>query len=359
MNITILGAGNTGLAMAAHAAAEGHNVSLWNRLEQNISHLMDTRTIYSNGEVEGEFKLDIVTSNMKEVLKDPDLILISTPSFAHKDLAEEIGKNISNETVILLCPGRTYGALEFEAVYKEFNTEYEQTVAETQTAIYTCRRTSEDTVDILSIKNNVLFSALNAKKNKKILNQLPDHLQKHLTPADSLIETSIGSVGMIFHCTPLLLNTGWTESKEHDYKYYIEGISPSIAKLLEKLDAERIEVSKSLGVEVESVKDWLKRVYKVEGNTLYESIQNTEAYVTIEAPSTLDNRYITEDVPNGLVPVESTGKHLGLEMKYMRIIIDLASALLERDFREEGRNLDSIFNGNKEDIETFLNGSDD
>ena len=359
MNITVIGAGNTGLAMAAHAAAEGHHVTLWNRNKQNISKLMDSRTIYSNGEVDGQFKLDLVTSDIKEALKDPDLILITTPSFAHKELAEKIAKNIAKQTIILLCPGRTFGALEFKDVYKEFNSEYEQTVAETQTAVYTCRKTSEDAVDILSIKNNVLFSAVLAEENARILEQLPKHLQKHLTPANSLVETSIGNVGLVLHCTPLLLNTGWTESKKHTYKYYIEGISPSIAKFLEKMDAERIEVSKRLGVEVESVKDWLRRVYKVEGDSLYESIQNTEPYVTIEAPNTLDNRYITEDVPNGLVPLESTGKHLGLEMKYTGIIIDLASALLERDFREEGRNLNSIFKEDNMDIERFLNGSDD
>src|SRR5690625_402875 len=359
MNITVIGAGNTGLAMAAHAAAEGHHVTLWNRNKQNISKLMDSRTIYSNGEVDGQFKLDLVTSDIKEALKNPDLILITTPSFAHKELAEKIAKNIAKQTIILLCPGRTFGALEFKDVYKEFNSEYEQTVAETQTAVYTCRKTSEDAVDILSIKNNVLFSAVLAEENARILEQLPKHLQKHLTPANSLVETSIGNVGLVLHCTPLLLNTGWTESKKHTYKYYIEGISPSIAKFLEKMDAERIEVSKRLGVEVESVKDWLRRVYKVEGDSLYESIQNTEPYVTIEAPNTLDNRYITEDVPNGLVPLESTGKHLGLEMKYTGIIIDLASALLERDFREEGRNLNSIFKEDKMDIERFLNGSDD
>ena len=124
------------------------------------------------------------------------------------------------------------------------------------------------------------------------------------------------------------------------------------------MDEERIAVSKLLGHEVESVKQWLKRVYEVEGDTLYESIQNTAPYRTIEAPNTLDNRYITEDVPNGLVPIESTGHYLGLEMKYTGIIIDLASALLDRDFRVEGRNLSTIFNQNKSKIESFLNRSE-
>lgn len=357
MNITVLGAGNTGLAMAAHAVEQGNKVTLWNRYEDEISHLIESHTIHAVGEVEGSFKLDLVTINMKEALENPDIILITTPSFVHRYFAEEISKYLTTDTFILLCPGRTYGALEFVETFKKFDHEIKPTVAETQTAIYTCRKTSADTVEILSIKSNVLFSAVNSNENAAIYERVPAYIQTQLAPANSIVETSIGSVGMIMHCAPLLLNTGWTESKNHDYKYYIEGISPSIANMLEKMDAERVAVSKELGHEVDSVRQWLKRVYEVEGDTLYESIQNTDPYSTIKAPHSLENRYITEDIPNGLVPVESTGHYLGLEMKYTGIIIDLASALLERDFRTEGRNLSSIFDNDQTRIKAFLKRS--
>lgn len=358
MKITILGAGNTGLAMAAHAVEQGHHVILWNRFKDEIESLLDTQTIHTLGEIEGAYKLDLVTTDIEEALNDPDIILIATPSFVHRYFAEEVAKYLKNETIILLCPGRTYGALEFIETFKRFNNKVRPVVAETQTAIYTCRKTSDDTVEILSIKSNVLFSALNAADNKTIYEKVPPYIQTQLNPAKSIVETSIGTVGMIMHCAPLLLNTGWTESKTQNYKYYLEGISPSIAKILEKIDEERIAVSKKLGYEVESVRKWLERVYDVKGETLYESIQNTVPYKTIEAPTSLDNRYITEDVPNGLVPLESTGHSLGLEMKYTGIIIELANILLNRDFRSEGRNLKKIFRDDQSKIDEFLKRSE-
>ena len=140
----------------------------------------------------------------------------------------------------------------------------------------------------------------------------------------------------------------------------ISGFTKEQAKtlILEKIDEERIAVSKKLGYEVESVRKWLERVYDVKGETLYESIQNTVPYQTIEAPNSLDNRYITEDVPNGLVPLESTGHSLGLEMKYTGIIIELANILLNRDFRSEGRNLKKIFRDDQSKIDEFLKRSE-
>lgn len=360
MNITIIGAGNTGIAMAAHAAQAGENVTLWNRSEKTIEKLQDTHVLHAEGVIEGDFEIDLITTDMKAALKDPDAILITTPAFSHAELAEQIAKYIAHETLIILFPGRTFGALEFLEVYNHFNKDVKQTVAETQTAIYTCRKTAEDAVEILSIKNNVLISSISNKEedNQNIFDQLPNFIKEHLEPARSMIETSIGNVGLIFHCTPLLLNTGWTENKGHSYMYYREGITPSIGRLLEKIDAERIEVSKALGLEVENVKEWLYRAYEVTGDTIHEAIQKVEPYRNIEAPNTLDYRYITEDVPFGLVPLEAVGKEVGVDMHYTGIIIDLASALLETDYRKTGRTLNSVFHKLDVDFESIFYRSD-
>ena len=52
---------------------------------------------------------------------------------------------------------------------------------------------------------------------------------------------------MVLHCAPLLLNAGWTESDRNIYKYYYDGITPSVGKLIEQIDLERVSVSVSLG----------------------------------------------------------------------------------------------------------------
>lgn len=350
MNVTVIGAGNSGLAMAAHLSKEGNNVTLWNRSRSSISNLIKTHIINCEGVVSGKIKIDLVTDDIKEALKNPDIILITTPANSHKELAELIANNINKSTMIVLNPGRTFGALEFKKTYEKYNRKCEQLIAETQTIIYTCRKTSEDSVNIIAFKDSVLISTIDSKLNSKVVELLPECLIKYFVPAKSMIQTSIGNVGMILHCAPLLLNTGWTESKTNIYKYYYDGITETIGRLIERIDFERVEVSKALGLRVESTKEWLMRIYHVKGNSLYECIQNNDAYKTIDAPSSLNHRYIFEDIPCGLVPLESIGLKLGLDMSYTTLIIDLACKLLNLDFRKNGRNMD-YFKDEKDYIE--------
>lgn len=341
MKVTVIGAGNSGLAMAAHLSNTGNEVTLWNRSESTISKLLKTNVIKCEGVIDDEVTIDVITNDIKLALKDPDVIFITTPANSHKELAELIGKNIETSSIIVLCPGRTFGALEFQQTYHEFNTHVEQTIAETQTIIYTCRKIDEETVNIISLKNDVLISTFDASQNQLLIESLPQSLQEFFIPAKSMIYTSIGNVGMILHCAPLLLNVGWTES-DTNYRHYFDGITPTVGRLLEKIDYERITIARALGEELETTKEWLERTYEITGNNLYETIQNNEAYNTIDSPSSLQHRYIWEDVPCGLVPLEAMGLRLGIDMKYTTLIIDLANALLDFDFRENGRTLSHL-----------------
>ena len=360
MKISVIGAGNSGLAMSAHLSQAGHELTLWNRSKENIKKLIETRTIHAIGEVEGSFKVKLVTDDLNQALIEPDLILITTPANSHSDLAKKIALELKNEPLIVLNPGRTFGALEFNRIFKEFNKEYQPEIAESQTIIYTCRKISEDKVDIISLKRDVLISSLDPAKNKKVIDNLPEVLQDYFIPAKSIIETSLGNVGMILHCAPLLLNTGWTESKKVSYKYYYDGITPAVSRLIEKIDQERIAVSKKLGLEVESTKEWLERTYELDqGKNLYETIHNNDSYLTIDAPKSLNHRYILEDVPSGLVPLEAIGRSLSMRMETTTLIIDLASTLMGRDFRETGRNLKYFLQGSsKEDIKRTFKRSE-
>ena len=342
MKVTVMGAGNSGFAMAAHLSKYGNEVTLWNRSRKTIATIMETKVIQCTGIVHGDIPIYKVTTDIGEALEDPDMVLITTPAHSHKDLAKLIAENINKSTIIVLNPGRTFGALEFDYIYRQYNQMHRQIVAETQTIIYTCRKIGDDGVNVIALKEDVLIAALDSISNEELIRKMPFCIQDRFIPAKSIVETSIGNVGMILHCAPMLLNVGWTESKRYNYKYYHDGVSPTVSKFIEEVDKERVAVSAALGYQVESTKDWFHRTYHVEGESLYECIQNNHAYDDINAPVSLNHRYIYEDIPCGLVPLEAMGNKLGIDMAYTSLVIDLSSALLDTDFRAIGRNLDYI-----------------
>lgn len=339
MKTTIIGAGNTGLAMAAHLAFAGNEVHIYDHNQKSVDLLQETKSIRCSGVLLESAAIAGATTDIALAVDDTDLIIIMTPAFAHKELAILLGQKLKREVPIILSPGRTCGAIEFQHYFDLQNNSIHPIIAETQTVIHTARRYTANSVHVIAIKDSVYLATLEASQSKKVLSDLPDVIRGHFSPGRSIIQTSIGNTGMILHCAPLLLNSGWTESPEFGFKHYWDGISPRIAKFLEKIDHERVEVSKALGCEVISTMEWLSRSYHSKGKNLYERVRDTPAYEAIDAPETLDHRYIFEDVPCGLVPLEALGKLLDIDMKHTGLVIDLASTLTEVDFRETGRNL--------------------
>ncbi len=130
-----------------------------------------------------------------------------------------------------------------------------------------------------------------------------------------VLHTGLNNMGAIFHPALTLLNAGWIEHTHGDYQFYIDGVTPSVARVLEVLDRERVTVASSVGIRARTSLEWLKLAYDTEGEDLHEAIQNQPGYYGIKAPTTLNHRYIFEDVPMSLVPIASLGMRYGVSVR--------------------------------------------
>ncbi len=335
-DVTILGAGHQGLAMAAHLGSCGISCGIWNRSEQRIAPLRDRGAITCTGSVSGDVPLAKASTNIEEVMSD--VLLVTAPSTAHDDIARMLAPHLSGSSSVVLNPGRTFGAASFARTLGESGCSVIPPIAETQTIVYTCRRDDSGGVHIFALKNNVPISCLNPEDTSRLISRLPSCLSRYFTAASTMVETSFGNVGMILHCAPMLMNVGWVESDTAIFQYYYDGISPTIARFLEKLDCERVAISEALGHKVESVTEWLRRTYSASGGSLYDALQANVYYRGIDAPETINHRYLFEDIPNGLVPLESTAQALGIDVPATKSVISFANEVLDFDFRATGRH---------------------
>lgn len=333
--VFVCGGGHQGLSMAAHLALNGLNVSLWNRTAENIKEILDTGEIICNGIVNGVAKVAKVSSEISETISD--FIMVATPSSAHKDVAKRLSPYVNKDTVIVLNPGRTFGAVEFAETLEENGVKEMPHIAETQTIVYTCRRNSKNGATIYALKNDVKIAALKSSDINYVMARMPECIYRYFKPVNSVAVTSLSNVGMVLHCAPVLMNIGWIETEKTDFKYYYDGISKSVAGFLEKIDKERLAVALSLGYSIDSTAEWMKDVYGVDGDNIYDCIRNNESYREIDAPPTIRCRYIMEDIPNGLVPIEHLAKCIDIETPAITTTIDMACQVLDIDFRSTGR----------------------
>ena len=334
MNISIIGAGNCGQAMTAHLISSGYKVKLYDINAETINSIKKNG-IVSKGVIEGTFKPETTTTNIEKVLSNANVILVAVPASSHKTVAKDCAPYLQNGQIIILNPGRTFGALEFLSTIREVSNA-DITVAETQTALYTARLYDINKVEIITLKQQVSIASIPSNKIESVV-EIFKNVYSQFVAAPDTLTTSFNNIGALLHPVPTLFNIGWIEKEGAFFKYYYDSISPTIAKFLEKIDSERVNIATTLGVNAVSLKDWMCSSYKIEADSLYEAFQKNTYYSTIDAPKTIHHRYIFEDVPTGLVPLESTGKKLGLPVNNIKLIIDQASALLDYDFRKNGR----------------------
>lgn len=338
----VIGAGSTGQTMAAHLALMGFHVSLYNRHEDRIKNIISrNNSIELEGRLRGTGRLDVVTTNIREAIQDASVILVDVPASAHASIAGICSPHLKDGQIIILNPGRTGGAIEFSKVLRENGSAADIIIAETQTVIYTTRSKQNAKIEIFALKNRVPLAAFPSSKTKVVIEMMKD-IYPQFVPANNVLETGLNNVGAILHPVPTLLSTSWIESPKTQFKYYYEAITPTISGLLEVIDQERINVAEAFGVKAISVKNWLFQAYGVEGDSLYEAIQNNTAYSQIDAPETLQHRYILEDVPTGLVPMASLGALAGVPTPNIMTIINLASKLLGIDFWTTGRTVENL-----------------
>ncbi|AFK05904.1 glycerol-3-phosphate dehydrogenase [Mesotoga prima MesG1.Ag.4.2] len=341
MKIAVIGAGNGGQALSAVLAMRGHDVSLYNRSQKRISPLLLERKIRVEGESEGKAKLRYVGTDMKKAIEGAEAIMVVVPAFAHAKIAEKLAECIGEGQIVVLNPGRTGGALEFDKIFREKGVREKAVIAEAQTFVFASRISGPGMVRIFRIKNAVPISVLPSKDNESVF-PIISEIMPEFTLAKNVLYTSFNNIGAVFHPGAILMNAGWIETKHGDFQFYLEGISPSVARVLEALDEERCEVTRKLGVEAMGAKEWLDYAYDVKGEDLYAAIHSNEGYRGIMAPISIENRYIMEDVPMSLVPMSCFGRELGVDTRVMDSIISIAGAVMGRDFWKEGRNLVSL-----------------
>ena len=341
---TVIGAGHGGKAMAAHLALMDFEVTLYNRTPEHVA-AIKARGGITLGSYEagphGFGRLACVTSNMEEALQDSDVVMVVVPASAHRDIARAAAAHLRDGQIVILNPGRTLGALEFRKVLDDHGCTAEVIIAEAQSFIYASRSEGPAQARIFRIKDAVPLAALPALETGKVLEAINSAYPQFIDGIN-VLETSLNNIGAIFHPAISLLNAGWIESSGGNFQFYLDGVTPTVARIVEVLDRERVTIASALGIRAITACEWLRMAYNTKGDNLYEAIHNQPGYRGINAPPTLKHRYLTEDIPSSLVTFASLAQRYGVSVRCMESIIRLACIAHSTDYWHHGRTLDRL-----------------
>ncbi len=341
----IIGAGNGGQAFAGYLSSQGHSVRLFDFFQETIDKIKVNKLIKLTGAVEAEGTIDMLSTDIKDVVEGAEIVMVVNPAIYHRKIAREMAPYINKNQIIFLNPGSTFGAFAFKKALEDYGFNEDIVITESNTLLFACRAVEPGVVSIGGKKDRILVSVLPASKNN-VAADIFKNVIPEIQIGENVLVTSMDNTNPMVHPAPTIMNSSWTESN-NKFLYYHEGIGMTVGKFIEEMDKERLAIGQEIGLKLGenlfSLFMQYEAEYNVKKDNLSDVVKNVEAYNDIYSAPQVRTRYIYEDVPTGLLPLVELGKLLNLPVKRMQLVIDMCELILNENLTE-GDNCRNLIN---------------
>lgn len=352
MNITVVGVGNAGSTIAADLTNKGHQVTLLktsNKLHnEHYEKLKQTKSIFVKDYYIGNYIANIflVTEDVELAISSADVIIIYIQTNYHRSIIKKIAPFIKDNQVIIFEPGYLSTCYLLQECDKDI------VCIEAESSPIDCRITSPCECEVL-FKNVLNPFGVYPKHKKNFAEQVLTNLGYPFRFTHNVIEAALHNPNLIVHTIGAIFSIPRIEYTKGEYWMYKEVFSPHVWNICEKLDDEKIAILNAVGVKYSQryVEAAQERNFVNDNREPIESFFDYAYNSSPKGPSVPDSRYITEDVSQGLVLLESLGKVLNISTNVCTALIDIANAALMIDFRAEGRTVETL---GKENIEKII-----
>jgi len=372
--IAVIGAGNGAHAMAAHKTLNGFEVSLFElpRFADNVRQVLDTGEITIEWSNRKEtVKVHQVTTDIAAALKGAEIVFVVTPAFGHKTMAEVCAPHVGEGQIISLMPG-SGGSLEFVRIFRVRGLDKKVLLCECCTLPYGARLAGPGHVLIHTEAVTLPTGVFPGNRTDEAIAKLQE-VYPTIVPAANVLEAALNNPNPIVHPAATLLSVTRIEYSGGEFYLYREGMTPAVARVYEALERERVAILDRLDLKLHHYGGLHVRDYNL-GETLeecHDRILNTsmdaafgagsiKAGTQMKGPASMQDRYVTEDVPYGLVLLATLGRLLQIPTPISDAIINLCGAINRTDYWAEGRGVDELGLGGMsvERLQAFLRTGD-
>ena len=344
----VLGTGNSGQTFAADIALKGYSVNLAEVPEFEAA----LRAIEKKGGIEisgdagsGFAKLNMVTTDLKAAIKGVDIIIIGGSAHAHEPFSKALAHQFEDGQFILFTSN--FGALRFHKWMKEAGVTARVTPVETISLLYATRASEPGVVACIGLKSKLPTAALPASRTAEFLEKIRP-LFPQFVAAENVWSTSLNNLNPIVHPPMVLFNAGRIEATGGEgWNLYADGATESVARVMLSMDKERMALLKLISTDGIPIKDSFETFYanySLGKKTLSETLRQSPIHSdpVFPAPSSVDTRYINEDLPFGLVPWSLIGRAWGVPTPTINAVIRIASTMLGVDYFQKGLTAEDL-----------------
>jgi opine dehydrogenase len=389
--IAVLGAGAVGKAVASDCALAGAKVricdlppfaekTLFGAKDRGITLYGQQLNLYGF-ERSGRATFDRVTTRVAEAVEGAGLVILTTPSIGHRPFFEQLVPALEDGMFVHIIPDN-YGTLLLRKLMREAGCKKKVVIGGWSSAPYGCR---------VDIKGGVVMPRIRAYYRAITLRgaSLPGTDQDEflassrfigafdaITGGDgavggnTVMDIGFSNVNPVLHCPGVILGVGVMENwgviygdEKTDFSIYSHAYCPSISRVQYAFYQEQCRLAEAMGV---GIQPYDKEDFFSRENVLGLEYMGPDYKIPFEAhdtiqygtgPFTIQNRYITEDIPVGCHVYHELGKKFGVPTPTVDSLINLAGIMAETDFYATGYTLDYLGIGHldKAEMLNYLN----
>jgi hypothetical protein len=339
--VSIVGAGPAGFALAADLQRHGKRVLVYSH-PTHLRHANSVREkghLQTNGVMECSTTLP-VTSDMSEAVAFSRMLILTVPSTGQETVLQELRKFALRRHTIIAVPGNLFSliAADLDA----------ECIFETNLSPYSCRM-EEGGLTVMGRKKRIFIAPNQNHKNNKntnpaVYDKIRNLFPMELTWCSSVVEVCLSNVNGVFHPLMMLMNAGRIESSNTggDFLLYAEGLTRSVANAMHAVDRVRIKIGEAFGLSLKTAVQISNECYGQSFAGFVDLARNSPPHNRLRAPASLENRNISEDVPDLLVAWCCLAEKLGIDASPIRAVIILAEMATGVDYFRTGRNLQRL-----------------
>lgn len=345
MNISIVGCGNLGCAYAYKLAEYGHEISMLKTSklnDDNYNVIKQQGGIYGIDHTCGGLRsfqaISIITKDVSKALCNAEIVIVLTQTLYHCQVADLICSHLPKTLKMLLIIPGALGSIFFSKRISRENL----LIAEGESSAFDARISKYGEIEILFTNVRNALGFIPNKRNEEGVSIAKQIYPTYVASRSNVIESSLHNPNLVVHTTGVIMSASRIEYSKGEFWLYKEAFTPSTWNLISALDEEKNQVIKAYeGVPMNylEVAEWRNSIEL--GNPM-ESFNNYSVNGSPKGPSSLNTRYIWEDVPNGLVLLIQLATYAGIEVPVAKSLLCIANAIWKTDFMKLGRDLASL-----------------